>query len=279
MDCRGLQTQVVSDWLKSLIFQRLSRRYPFSRPFAPNPNLMKFAIFGDIHANLEALQTVLADAEAQGCAKYVCLGDIVGYAANPVECLEIVRSMGCPVIRGNHDEGAAGESPLDELNPLAQHALLWTRAQLSDEQREWLGDLKLVRQVHDFTVVHATLDSPGSWGYVTNRFDAMASFSYQFTQVCFYGHTHVPRIFEKSDSVRAARGDEVSLERGVKYFVNVGSVGQPRDGDWRASYAVYDTQSHHISIRRLEYDLRLTQQKIIDAGLPTLLAERLALGK
>ncbi|HCN76592.1 MAG TPA: metallophosphoesterase [Verrucomicrobiales bacterium] len=240
---------------------------------------MKFCIFGDIHANLEALQSVLWDAHEQGCASHVCLGDIVGYAANPAECLETVREMNCPTVRGNHDEGAASTSNLEELNPLAQAALLWTREQLSEEQRQWLRDLKLVRQVRDFTIVHATLDSPGSWGYVTNRFDAMASFSYQFTQVCFYGHTHVPRIFEKDDSVRAARGNEVTLQRGVKYFVNVGSVGQPRDGDWRASYAIYDAQAQTIAIRRVEYDIQTAQDKIRAAGLPSLLAERLALGK
>ena len=240
---------------------------------------MKFAIFGDIHANLEALQTVLWDAQEQGCSNFVCLGDIVGYAANPSECLEIVRGLGCPVVRGNHDEGAASLSNLEELNPLAQAALLWTRAQLTEEQRDWLRELKLVRQVRDFTVVHSTLDSPGAWGYVTNRFDAMASFSYQFTQVCFYGHTHVPRIFEKDDAVRAARGNDVQIQRGVKYFVNVGSVGQPRDGDWRASYAIYDVTAQTISIRRVEYDIQTTQDKIRAAGLPTLLADRLSLGK
>jgi diadenosine tetraphosphatase ApaH/serine/threonine PP2A family protein phosphatase len=240
---------------------------------------MKFAIFGDIHANLEALQAVLYDAQEQGCASYVCLGDIVGYAANPVECLETVRGLNCPTVRGNHDEGASGNSSLDELNPLAYAALMWTREQLSEEQRQWLKDLKLVRQVRDFTIVHATLDSPGNWGYVTNRFDAMASFSYQFTQVCFYGHTHVPRIFEKDDAVRASRGTEVSLTRGTKYFVNVGSVGQPRDGDWRAAYTIYDVQAQTISIRRLEYDIETAQRKIHEAGLPPLLADRLALGK
>jgi len=240
---------------------------------------MKFAIFGDIHANLEAFQSVIADSEEQGCTNYVCLGDIVGYAANPSECLEIVRAMNCPVVRGNHDEGAASTSLLEELNPLAQRALLWTREQLDDDQRQWLRELRLVRQVRDFTVVHATLDSPGSWGYVTNRFDAMASFSYQFTQVCFYGHTHVPRVFEKDDTVRGARGELVELQRGVKYFVNVGSVGQPRDGDWRASYAIYDVQTQTICIRRVEYDIQTAQKKILAAGLPPLLAERLSLGK
>jgi predicted phosphodiesterase len=240
---------------------------------------MKFAIFGDIHANLEALEAVLADAEQQGCSNHVCLGDIVGYAANPSECLERVRAMNCPVVRGNHDEGASSDSSLEELNPLAYQALMWTRQQLSDEQKAWLRELKLVRQVRDFTIVHATLDSPGAWGYVTNRFDAMASFSYQFTQVCFYGHTHVPRIFEKDDTVRGVRGEEALLQRGVKYFVNVGSVGQPRDGDKRASYAIYDVLAQKITIRRVDYDLPCAQGKILDAGLPSLLAERLDLGR
>jgi diadenosine tetraphosphatase ApaH/serine/threonine PP2A family protein phosphatase len=160
-----------------------------------------------------------------------------------------------------------------------KRALLWTRDQLSEEQRQWLRDLKLVRQVRDFTIVHATLDSPGSWGYVTNRFDAMASFSYQFTQVCFYGHTHVPRIFEKDDCRARRTRHRGQLQRGVKYFVNVGSVGQPRDGDWRAAYAIYDVQAQTISIRRLEYDIETAQGKIRAAGLPSLLADRLSLGK
>lgn len=240
---------------------------------------MKFALFADIHANYHALQAVLADAQEQGCANFVCLGDIVGYGGNPSECLEAVRTLGCPVVRGNHDEGASDGSSLEDLNPLAEAALLWTREQLSSEQREWLRDLKLVRQVRDFTIVHATLDSPGSWGYVTNRFDAMASFSYQFTSLCFYGHTHVPRVFEKADAVRAGRGFDVQMERGVKYFINVGSVGQPRDGDWRAAYAIYDSELQTVSLRRVEYDLVGAQTTILDAGLPTLLADRLNFGK
>lgn len=240
---------------------------------------MKFAIFGDIHANLEALQTVLADAQAQGCTHYVCIGDIVGYNANPRECLHIVRDLGCPVVRGNHDEEAAGETQLEGLNHLARHALEWTRHQLSPEERDWLLANKLVRQVRDFTVVHATLDTPGNWGYVTNKFDAMASFSYQFTQLCFYGHTHVPRIYVKSDSVELHQDTEVQLQMGKKYFINVGSVGQPRDGDWRAAYTIYDVEHQHVALHRLEYNLATTQQKIIDAGLPERLADRLAVGQ
>ncbi len=240
---------------------------------------MKFAIFGDIHGNLEALQAVLADAHEQGCMHHICLGDIVGYGADPAECLSTVQALSCPTVKGNHDEGASNESELEALNPLAQNALLWTREQLTNDQREWLSELKLIRQVRDFTIVHATLDSPAGWAYVTNRFDAMASFSYQFTQLCFYGHTHSPRIFERDDTVRGARGLEALIQRGVKYFINAGSVGQPRDGDWRAAYAVYDVAAQIVKIRRVEYDLGSAQQKILDAGLPTLLAEQLALGR
>lgn len=240
---------------------------------------MKYAIFGDIHANLEAFEAVLADAEQLGCTDYVCTGDIVGYAADPNECLRIVRDMNCPVVKGNHDEEAILNTSLEGLNPLAKQAMEWTRAQLNEDERDSLNNMKLVRQVADFTIVHATLDTPGSWTYVTNKFDAMASFSYQFTQLCFYGHTHTPRIYVKGDSVEPLEEMEVKLEMGRKYFINVGSTGQPRDGDWRASYAVYDAENQNVEIRRLDYNIRKAQDKIIDAGLPEMLAHRLSLGK
>jgi diadenosine tetraphosphatase ApaH/serine/threonine PP2A family protein phosphatase len=246
---------------------------------------MKYAVFGDIHANWEALEAVLADASAMGCTEYVCLGDVVGYNANPRECLQKVQEMGCPVVKGNHDEEASVDTSLEGLNPLAARALHWTRDSLTTEDRQWLRDLKLVRQVRDFTIVHATLDTPAGWSYVTNKFDAMASFSYQFTQLCFHGHTHTPRFYVKHGSVEAVAGEETELGRrlqildGSKYFVNVGSVGQPRDGDWRAAYAVYDLSTRQITIRRLEYDLQTAQEKILGAGLPEMLANRLAIGK
>ncbi len=240
---------------------------------------MKYAIFGDIHANLEALTTVLADAAAVGCDHHICLGDVVGYNANPRECLKIVKELECPVVKGNHDEEACLTTSLDSLNPLAAHALKWTRDALTDEDRRWLKELKLVRQVRDFTIVHATLDTPGGWGYVTNKFDAMASFSYQFTTLCFHGHTHTPRFYVKDGSVEALSVNAVQVEMGKKYFINAGSVGQPRDGDWRASYAVYDVEEQTVAIRRLEYDIASAQRKIREAGLPEMLATRLAAGK
>ncbi|MDA0811564.1 MAG: metallophosphoesterase family protein [Verrucomicrobia bacterium] len=240
---------------------------------------MKFAIFGDIHANLEALETVLADALEQGADHYACIGDIVGYNANPHECISRVQGLDCPVVKGNHDEEASLSTEIIGLNPLAQAALEWTRDHLTEEDKQWLRDLRMVRQVKDFTIVHATLDSPGHWHYVMNKFDAMASFSYQYTQVCFYGHTHTPRIYVKDDSVTLEDAMRVDIAPGRKYFINVGSVGQPRDGDPRASYALYDHDNKTVEIRRLDYDRAETQRKIRNDGLPEALAARLDYGK
>ena len=240
---------------------------------------MKIALFGDIHANLEALDTVLADAEAQGCDSYVCLGDVVGYNANPSECLEKVKAMDCPIVKGNHDEDAGGEHSLEMMNPVAAEALQWTRDQLTAEQREFLARMRMVRQVEDFTIVHSTLDQPNVWNYVTNKFDAMSNFSYQFTQVCFHGHTHVPRVFVRGARVQEVQPESIAIEDGMKYFINAGSVGQPRDGDWRASYCIYDLDAKLITFRRLEYDIKTTQEKIRAAGLPEALAERLERGR
>jgi predicted phosphodiesterase len=240
---------------------------------------MKIALFGDIHANYEALEAVLDDAHEHGCDSYICLGDVVGYNADPIACLERVRQMGCPIVKGNHDEDAGGDHSLEMMNPVAAQALQWTREQLSAEQREWLARLRMVRQVSDFTIVHSTLDQPNAWNYVTNKFDAMSNFSYQFTQVCFHGHTHVPKVFIRSARVQEVKADSVVIEPGMKYFINAGSVGQPRDGNWRASYCIFDTNVQTVFFRRLEYNIKLAQQKIIDAGLPEVLATRLSEGR
>jgi predicted phosphodiesterase len=240
---------------------------------------MRYAIFGDVHANFEALQAVLEDARANEVTHYVCLGDLVGYNADPVACLELVRAMECPIVKGNHDEQACEVTDLSYFNPLAARAIQWTRDQLNDEQKEWLKALKFSRLIRNFTVVHSTLDSPASWGYILSDLDASASFSYQHTQLCFYGHTHVPRAFIRDTRVHEVAPDTVTLEAGKKYFFNVGSVGQPRDQDWRASYALYTPASQTVQWRRLPYDIETAQKKIIAAGLPERLALRLAEGR
>jgi predicted phosphodiesterase len=240
---------------------------------------MRFAIFSDVHANLEALEAVLQDAKERQCTQFVCLGDVVGYNANPRECVARIRELECPTVKGNHDEQASITESSRDFNELAERAINWTRENLGDEEKQWLGGLPYQRQVRDFTIVHATLDRPEQWGYVFNNLDAAVSFTYQHTTICFFGHTHVPMAFIRDESVQRGRVDELPVDMTKKYFINTGSVGQPRDGDWRAAYCVYDIEKNVVEQRRVEYDLKTTQKKIVQAGLPPLLAERLALGR
>ncbi len=240
---------------------------------------MRFAIISDLHANLEATEAVVHDAHAKDCTHFVCLGDLVGYNANPHECIEIVRALDCPIVKGNHDEQASLDESSRDFNDLAERAISWTREQLTEEDKQLLAGLRMTRQVRDFTIVHATLDTPGAWGYVFNNLDAMASFTYQHTPVCFFGHTHVAGAFIREDKVRRVKTEQLVIEPDKKYFINTGSVGQPRDGDWRAAYCIYDTDKNVVEQRRLKYDLPKAQRKIIQAGLPRLLAERLELGR
>ena len=240
---------------------------------------MKFAIIADIHGNLEAFKVVLDDIQSQKCTHYVCIGDVVGYNANPKECLEIVRQMDMPCVKGNHDEYCSIDDTLEGFNPHAAEAVQWTRNQLSAEDRQWLRELKYVRMVHNFTLVHATLDGPQRWGYVFDKLAAAASFPYQTTQLCFFGHTHVPVAFIRDSMVRGGTYSKFKVDPTKKYFVNVGAVGQPRDGNPKAAYVIYDADAGTIELRRLDYDIPTAQKKIRAAGLPERLAERLALGK
>jgi predicted phosphodiesterase len=240
---------------------------------------MKYAILADIHANLEALEVVLNDTREQNCTHYACLGDVVGYNANPKECLDKIRDMEMPCVKGNHDEYCSIESNLEGFNPHAAEAIHWTRAQLTEEDREWLRNLKYIRLVASYSIVHATLDGPQRWGYVFDRLAAAASFTYQNTSVCFFGHTHVPVAFIRDSVVRGGTYSKFKVEPGRKYFINVGSVGQSRDGVPKATYVIYNMDEGSVELRRLDYDIAKTQAKIRAAGLPERLAERLALGK
>ena len=240
---------------------------------------MRYAVLADIHSNLEALEVVLADSKDQKCTHYCCVGDVVGYGANPKECLSIVREMNMPCVKGNHDEYCSSDEELEGFNPHAAQAVGWTRDQLSEEGRKWLRELKYVRLVASFSMVHATLDGPQRWGYVFDKLAAAASFTYQNTSVCFFGHTHVPVAFIRDTFVRGGTYSKFKVEPGKKYFVNVGAVGQPRDGNPKAAYVVYDLNEGTIEIRRLDYDIPKAQKKILAAGLPSRLAERLAFGK
>ena len=241
--------------------------------------ISKYAVLGDIHGNLEALQVVLKDAKEAGCEAYVCVGDLVGYNANPSECMNAIRELDAVVVRGNHDHYCSHDESLDDFHPMAANVVDWTRDQLSQEQIDFLSELKLVRSLGGFTVVHSTLDMPEKWGYVFDALEADANFNYQTTSVCFHGHTHVPVVYEKQGRVVRSTFTSLKVTLGCKYFVNVGSVGQPRDADPRAAYTIYDMKKKTIELRRLEYHIAATQKKIRDAGLPERLAKRLELGR
>ena len=238
-----------------------------------------FAVFGDVHSNWEALSAVLKDAGERGATKYLCVGDVVGYNASPVECLEKVRDLNAVMVCGNHDHYCSFDDDLSGFHPLAADAVDWTRRQLSAELQKTLSDLKLVERVGNITLVHSTLDMPEMWGYVFENLEAEASFNYQVTTVCFYGHTHVPMAFEKGTEITSGVYSRIRIQMGKKYFINVGSVGQPRDGDSRASYVLYNTDRKEVELRRIPYDIKAAQAKIRKVGLPGRLANRLAQGR
>ncbi|HXA45797.1 MAG TPA: metallophosphoesterase family protein [Candidatus Angelobacter sp.] len=240
---------------------------------------MKYAIIADIHGNIDAFQVALEDIRAQNATHIVCLGDVVGYNARPKECLQIVRDMGIPCVKGNHDEYCSSEEHLEGFNPHAADAVHWTRNQLNDEDKKWLRELKYSRMAANFTMVHATLDAPERWGYVFDKLAAAASFPYQTTQMCFFGHTHVPVAFMRDTVVRGGTYSKFKIDPAKKYFINVGAIGQPRDNNPKAAYVIYDMDACTIELRRLDYDIAAAQAKIREAGLPERLAERLAYGR
>ena len=239
-----------------------------------------FAILGDIHANIEALNVVLDDCRKEGVTDFLCTGDVVGYNAAPHECLEIIRELGCPVVKGNHDHYVASEQNLEDFHPNAAAVVKWTREQLGADEIEWLYNLPFVETRMGMTIVHSTMDNPESFGYVFDHFQAESNFICQKTPLCFHGHTHVPMIYEKQVAgVYRIDPQDFKLPIGRKYFINVGSVGQPRDGDPRAAYVIYDMATRMVKFRRLEYDVAAAQERILRAGLPARLAERIGVGE
>lgn len=241
---------------------------------------MRYAVLSDIHSNLEALDAVLTDAHARGCDQFICLGDVVGYNADPNECMRQIRQLNCPVVKGNHDEQASIPFSTEGFNEMAEEAIGWTQEQLSLEEKTWLANLPLTRPVDDFTIVHASLDAPNQWNYVFNDLDASASFSCQETALCFFGHTHWPTAFTcNAQGVQRLPVGQLVLAAGQKYFINPGSIGQPRDRDWRAAYGIYDVERNVVEQHRVKYDLQTAQRKIRTAGLPERLADRLAVGR
>ena len=244
---------------------------------------MRIAIVSDIHANLPALRAVLNHAKEEGGIDGLwCLGDTVGYGPHPNECIAELRSYDNKTVAGNHDLAACGRMGTEEFNEAAASAAQWTEGQLSDDARTYLETLPMTVEEDLFTLVHGSLRWP-EWEYLLSGEQAQAQFELQKTPVSLVGHTHLPAVCLEDETgpptLRPA-GDDERLELGdERWIINPGSVGQPRDGDPRASYAVYDSEDASITFSRVEYDVSATQQAMKEASLSLWLIERLAFGK
>jgi predicted phosphodiesterase len=242
---------------------------------------MRYAILSDIHANLESLIQVLHSLRADSIDACYCLGDIVGYGANPNECIEEIRAVCRVSLAGNHDWAAAGLVPLDYFNDFAAEAVTWTQGVLAPDNAAFLSGLQLVLSDPGMTMVHGTLTEPGEFHYMFNSGIARETFEVMQTGICFVGHTHVAGVFIQDSQSRVLFDATplVSIKPDTKYIVNVGSVGQPRDNDPKAAYCVFDTGSMTIHIKRVAYDIQTARRKVLNAGLPPFLADRLIAGQ
>jgi diadenosine tetraphosphatase ApaH/serine/threonine PP2A family protein phosphatase len=240
---------------------------------------MRYAVLSDVHANLEALRAVLADCRGEVDA-VVCLGDIVGYGADPEAALDLLAERAGPMVAGNHDVAVAGRLALDWFNPVARAAVEWTAERLDGSQRAYLGGLPLSAIVGEATLVHASPLHPEEWEYLITPEEGFSAFAGFDTRLCFVGHSHRSACWSIGSSGPAwtAGVFDARLESGRRYLVNVGSVGQPRDRDPRACYAIWDSDARRILIRRVSYPTDETRRKILAARLPRLLADRLQRG-
>jgi predicted phosphodiesterase len=242
---------------------------------------MRYGIFSDVHSNLEALESILNALREESIDTYLCIGDVVGYAANPCECIRRVKDSAAACVAGNHDWASVDLLSTDYFNTNAKTAIQWTRRKLEDNDRYFLESLKLTYGNDDLTLVHGTLNGPEDFNYMIDNYNALQTFKLLETDICFVGHSHIAGFFIKDkDNLMHYREDNlVSIKRGFKYIINVGSVGQPRDGNPKAAYCIYDTDKKEVQIKRVNYAIETTRKKIIDAGLPKFLADRLLIGR
>jgi diadenosine tetraphosphatase ApaH/serine/threonine PP2A family protein phosphatase len=246
---------------------------------------MRYLILSDIHSNIEALNAVLRSVRRKRFDRVVVLGDLVGYGANPNKTVETIRRLkSLRIIRGNHDKVCSGLEAGELFNKVALESARWTREKLTEEHRGWLAALPQgPAHVDDtFTIAHGTPVDEDA--YIFGEIEALNMFRFLELPICFFGHSHFPVVFGlDADSLtthipRSPRF-RLKLSNHTRYLINPGSIGQPRDGDTRASFGIFDARHRTMTIRRVPYRYQLTQRKIRRAGLPALLADRLALGR
>jgi len=243
---------------------------------------MRYAIIADIHANLAAFETVLSDIERQGGVDKVwCLGDVVGYGPDPHECIEALCKTDHICVVGNHDLAAIGKISTAEFNPDAALASHWTTHQLFSDDIEYLENLPLVIEEGDFTLVHGSPREP-IWEYLVSDSVARENFTFFRSKVCLVGHSHLPLVFNQDeDGAFTASRFRSNVKRVLnrnRLIINPGSVGQPRDGNPQASYAIYDSSLGTINLYRVSYDISITQDRMMKRGLPVRLVARLSRG-
>ncbi|MFC1943600.1 metallophosphoesterase family protein [Chloroflexota bacterium] len=243
---------------------------------------MHYAIIADIHANLAAFTAVMDDIERRGgVGKVWCLGDVVGYGPDPHECIELLLQTNHVCVAGNHDWTTIGQLDTSKLNPDAAAACHWTALQLSSADVEYLKNLPLVIQEDDFTLVHGSPREP-VWEYLISTGVAKENFAYFKTQFCLVGHSHVPLVFSYSESGACSSRQflaNIGLALGRnRLIINPGGVGQPRDDDPQASYAIYDSDARPVRLYRVPYDIHSTQDRMVKCGLPIRLVARLSYG-
>ncbi|MDH5174859.1 MAG: metallophosphatase family protein [Elusimicrobiota bacterium] len=246
---------------------------------------MKYGIISDIHSNLEALNTILDYLKRkEKIDRFICCGDIVGYGAKANECTEIIRQLdNCCTVAGNHDWGAVGLEDTSFFNPIALAAVEWTGRHLTEDNRNYLKNLASEIEENNFLLVHGSPRDPIN-EYIFEERAFLANLPRIKKNICFVGHTHVPLCFyaktsQKIEVIRLDDGTVLEINPSYKYLINCGSVGQPRDGDPRASCGIYDEKSNILRIKRINYDIAKTQKEILNAKLPTPLALRLGYGR
>jgi predicted phosphodiesterase len=232
---------------------------------------MRIGIISDVHANLPALEAVLKKLDELKVETVYCLGDTVGYGPFPNECLTLVRERCSIILKGNHDSGLIGESPLTEFNQYGAQAIVWAQKVVEEYHVAFLRTLDYTRLVDQITLAHASPARPEEWTYVLTVRAAREAFKASQTPLCFIGHTHVPVIIGEDTTVNV-------YEPGKRFVINVGSVGQPRDGNANSAFGFYDSEADSYELVRVPYDIQRTARAIEDAGLPKFLAMRLFQG-
>jgi predicted phosphodiesterase len=245
---------------------------------------MRTAFISDIHSNLEALKTVLADIEKKNVDSVICLGDIIGYGSNPNECVDLIREKCDLCIMGNHDSAVFAPSSELNFNSNALYAITWTSKIISRSSLTFLNDLHMTYETEDYTAVHSTPYDPYQWFYIASIEDALFNFNFFKTKFCFNGHTHVPGIIALNNQsgnikVYKEKSFRYNPDPEYRYIINVGSVGQPRDGDNRACYAILDTGKKIVEYHRTAYNIQTYQDKMQKSGMPDFLIRRIELGK